>query len=77
MKIRWRKKKKTGRDVTLKSRKFLIPTFHDTLSLRYPTDLDDLTVNFTYTDDPYTTNDKEKLEFQTQKTHWTFSQRLL
>ena len=71
------KKKKNGsrRDVEVK--KFPIRVFHDTLSLRYPTDLDILTENYNYTDDPYATNVKEKPEFQTKKTHWTLSQRLL
>ena len=53
--------------MTLKSGKFPIRVCHDTLSVRDPTDLDILTENFNYTDDPHTANVKEKLEFQTQK----------
>ena len=48
------RKKKTWRYVTLKSGKFPIRVCHDTLSVRDPTDLDILTENFNYTDDPHT-----------------------
>ena len=51
-------------DVTLKSGKLTTRTCHDTLSLRYPTNMDILTCNLNDTEDSYTTNDKKNLNFR-------------
>ena len=51
-------------DVTLKSGKLTIRACHDTLSLRYPTDMDILTCNLNYPEDLHTTNDKKNLNFR-------------